>query len=105
MFSWDARKAARNLLKHGVSFGEAATVFADPIALDWADLAHSVSEARSKRLGTSLSGRILIVAYTVRRLPDGKETIRIISARRASRKERNAYSAKPHWFLGYPRIH
>jgi uncharacterized protein len=47
VFSWDARKAARNLLKHGVSFDEAATVFADPMALDWADLAHSASEARS----------------------------------------------------------
>ena len=91
MFSWDTRKAAHNLKKHGVSFEEAATVFADFDALDWEDMAHSVSENRSKRLGKSSGERILLLVYTIRRLKDGKETIRIISARQASRKERKAY--------------
>jgi uncharacterized protein len=92
VFSWDARKALSNLKKHGVSFEEAATVFSDPEALDWDDPEHSVSELRSKRLGASVTGRILIVSYTLRRLKDGKEIIRIISSRQATGKERQAYS-------------
>jgi uncharacterized protein len=92
VFSWDAAKAASNLAKHGISFEEAATVFADFDALDWEDTAHSHREHRSKRLGVSTSGRILLVVYTIRRSADGKETIRVISARQASRKERQAYS-------------
>jgi uncharacterized DUF497 family protein len=91
VFSWDARKALSNLKKHGVSFEEAATVFSDPEALDWDDPEHSELEWRSKRVGASITGRILIVAYTLRRLKNGKETIRIISARQATRKERRAY--------------
>jgi uncharacterized protein len=92
VFSWDARKALSNLKKHGVSLEEAATVFSDPEALDWDDPEHSESELRSKRLGTSVTGRILMVSYTLRRLKDGKEIIRIISSRQATRKERQAYS-------------
>jgi uncharacterized DUF497 family protein len=75
-----------------VSFEEAATVFSDPEALDWDDPEHSELELRSKRLGASAAGRILTIAYTLRRLKNGKETIRIISARQATRKERRAYS-------------
>jgi uncharacterized DUF497 family protein len=92
MFEWDARKAAVNRTKHGVSFEEAATVFGDPDALDGPDLRHSGEESRFLRLGGAATGRVLIVAYTVRREVDG-ESIRIISARRASRKERAAYAA------------
>jgi uncharacterized DUF497 family protein len=92
VFSWDAAKAARNLEKHGVALHEAATIFADPEALDWSDLAHSHTEHRSKRLGKSLAGRVLLVIYTIRRSRDGKETVPIISARQASRRERKAYS-------------
>jgi len=92
VFSWDARKALSNLKKHGVSFEEAATVFGDPEALDWDDPEHSHAEIRSKRLGGSLTGRILIVIYTPRKVNDGKEIIRIISARQATRKERQAYA-------------
>ena len=90
MFEWDARKAAANLRKHGVSFDEAATVFADPDALDGPDLDHSEHEARFLRLGKSLADRVLMLAYTIRGSGDA-ETIRIISERRASRKEREAY--------------
>lgn len=92
MFSWDAAKAASNLAKHGVSFEEAATIFADFDGLDWEDSSHSFGESRSKRLGISANGRLLLAVYTTRRSADGKETIRIISARQASRKERQTYS-------------
>ncbi len=92
MFEWDARKAAGNRIKHGVSFEEAATVFGDPDALDGPDVRHSEKESRFLRLGRAATGRLLIVAYTARRQDDG-ERIRIISARRASRKERAAYAA------------
>ena len=92
MFSWDARKALRNYEKHGVPFEEASTVFADPDALDWEDLEHADTERRWKRLGMSRQGRVLLVVYTLRRLKGGTETICIISARQASRKERKAYA-------------
>jgi uncharacterized DUF497 family protein len=92
VFSWGAQKALNNLKKHGVSFEEAATVFVDPDALDWDDPEHSYFEQRSRPLGSSLVGRILIVVYTQRRLRHGQELIRIISARQATRKERQTYS-------------
>jgi uncharacterized DUF497 family protein len=91
-FSWDPRKAAANSEKHGISFEEAMTVFADPEALDWEDDAHSLEEARSKRLGRSVLGRVVLMVYTVRGGEHGKETIRIISARQGSRRERQAYA-------------
>jgi uncharacterized DUF497 family protein len=91
VFDWDTRKASANQGKHGVSFEEAASVFGDPVALDGPDVGHSEQEARYVRLGRAVTGRVLMVAYTRRRRGDG-ETIRIISARRASRKERAAYS-------------
>lgn len=87
----DGKKANGNLLKHGVAFEEAATVFADPDALDGPDIGHSADEARFLRLGRSALGRALMVAYTFRR-SGNVETIRIISARRASRREGAAYS-------------
>jgi uncharacterized protein len=93
VFTWDAGKATRNLRKHGVSFEEAATVFADPDALEWEDLEHSHKENRFKRLGISSQGRILILVYSYRRTKDDKETLRIITARRASPKEREAYAS------------
>jgi len=92
VFEWDGRKAAVNRIKHGVSFEEAGSVFGDPDALDGPDLHHSEKESRFLRLGRAATGRVLIVAYTIRRRGNG-ESIRIISARRASGKERAAYAA------------
>jgi uncharacterized DUF497 family protein len=92
VWPWDTGKALANLKKHGVSFEEAVTVFSDPEGLDWDDPEHSLSEHRSKRLGLSFTGRVLLVVYTLRRMKNEKETIRIISARQASRKERKAYA-------------
>jgi uncharacterized DUF497 family protein len=93
VFEWDPRKAAANAAKHGVSFDDAVTVFLDGDALDGPDLQHSRDEMRFLRLGRAVDGRVLMVAYTLRRSGDA-EAIRIISARRASRRERSAYGAK-----------
>ena len=93
MFEWDPRKATANAAKHGVTFDDAVTVFLDPNALDGPDAQHSAAESRFRRLGRSADGRVLIVAYTLRRDGDA-EAIRIISARRASRRERAAYASK-----------
>jgi uncharacterized DUF497 family protein len=84
-------KPLSNLKKHGVSFEEAATVFSDAEALDWEDPEHSQAEVRSKRLGTSLTGRILIVIYTPKKVNDGKEK----SFASSARARRPAKSAKP----------
>jgi uncharacterized DUF497 family protein len=93
MFDWDPRKAQSNWRKHGVSFEEAATAFLDPDGLDGEDWAHSESESRRLRLAKSGSGRVLLIAYTIRS-EENEEKTRIISARRASRKERKKYEAE-----------
>ena len=92
MFTWDIPKAIVNFEKHGVPFEEAATVFGDANGLDWDDVAHSDRERRFKRLGLSTDKRLLLVVYTMRRMGHDKEKIRIISARQASRRERQAYA-------------
>jgi uncharacterized protein len=94
VFEWDPAKARTNVTKHGVAFDEAATIFVDPEALDGPDVRHSVLESRRLRIGRSAFGRVLIVAYAERRRSDGEEVLRIISARRASQKERAAYQNK-----------
>lgn len=93
MFDWDFQKADSNKEKHGVSFEEATTAFLDPDGLDGEDPEHSELEARRLRLAQSSMGRVLVVAYTIRRI-DHEEVTRIISARRASRKERKRYEAE-----------
>jgi uncharacterized DUF497 family protein len=93
VFEWDPRKAEANAAKHSVAFDDAVTVFLDPDALDGPDLEHSSAESRFRRLGRAADGQVLMVAYTLRRNGDA-EAIRIISARRASRRERAAYAAK-----------
>ena len=85
-FEWDAAKAAANGRKHGVSFEEAVTVFGDPLALNIHDPDHSETEERFLVLGMSQQQRLLVVAYAER----GDRT-RIISARKATRRERNGY--------------
>ena len=93
MFEWDVQKAITNYEKHRISFEESATIFGDPDGLDGEDSDHSKHEQRRQRIALSMAGRILFVVYTVRRTNnEKKETIRIISARQASRKERRAYS-------------
>jgi uncharacterized DUF497 family protein len=85
-FEWDPEKAQRNEARHGVSFKEAATVFGDPLSLDFDDPDHSAEELRGLIVGQSEQGRLLIVAYTER----GRK-MRIISAREVTRGEREQY--------------
>lgn len=92
MFSRDNRKAISNFEKHGISFEEAATVLDDAKRLDGDDAEHSTREHRRQRIGQSVTGRIVFVVYTIRRTEHEKETIRIISAGQASRREREAYA-------------
>lgn len=83
---WDESKAAASLRKHNVSFEEACTVFADPFAATGADPDHSAGEARWITFGVSVVGRLLTISHCER---DG--SIRIISARPATRSERRLY--------------
>ncbi|SRR5579883_2093147 len=92
-FTWDARKSALNKRKHGVSFEEAQTVFSDEEALFMADPDHSETEDRFILLGVSASLRVLVVCHCHRENADG-ETIRIISARKAGRTERETYDQR-----------
>jgi len=85
-FEWHNMKAAANKRKHGISFDEAATVFADTLAFVFPDQDHSEDESRFLIIGMSDAGRILVVSHT-----DRGERTRIISAREAIRKERIFY--------------
>jgi hypothetical protein len=85
-FEWDERKASHNLRTHGIAFHEAASVFGDSLAVTFNDPDHSVGEARLLTFGESMRGRLLAVIHTAK-----GDTIRIISARRATRKERVIY--------------
>lgn len=89
-FEWDVKKERANVRKHGVDFQEASTVFGDPFERTILDPDHSVGEYRFLSLGTSSSGRALVVSYTERR----DDRIRIISARLASRRERRQYEPR-----------
>ena len=86
VFEWDERKAAGNLRKHGVSFEEGATVFGDILSITIPDPAHSVGEQRFLTVGVSEEGCLVVVAHVER-----GDTIRIISARKATRREKKAY--------------
>lgn len=91
-FDWDPRKDAANQQKHAVTFSEAKTAFTDEFGRLIADPDHSDEEDRFVLLGTSIHSRLLVVCHCVR---DG-ETIRIISARKANRRERKIYEGYRH---------
>ena len=84
-FEWDDDKAAANVRKHGVSFEQAALAFRDLFAVEWLDMREGYGEERIILVGTS-QGQILAVVYTER-----EERIRIISARRATKHEKDIY--------------
>jgi uncharacterized DUF497 family protein len=90
-FEWDAAKARANLRKHGVSFDEARTVFYDEFAIQFFDEEHSGSEERFLLLGLSAGARLLLVCHCER---TAGQTIRIISARKATRSERRFYGGE-----------
>jgi len=85
-FEWDVDKAEKNLKIHKITFEEASSVFYDPLAITGIDPDHSIGEERMITFGLSLSGRLLVIAHT-----DRDESIRIISARKATLKERKIY--------------
>jgi len=82
-FEWDRDKAAENRRKHGVSFYEASTVFYDPLSISFEDAEHPAWESRWLTIGFSMEARLLVVCHT-----DRHGAVRIISARRASPRER-----------------
>lgn len=85
-FAWDEKKATLNEKKHRVSFHEAATVYADPLAITFPDPDHSVGEFRFLTFGLSAWGRMLVVSHA-----DTRQLTRIISARLMTRKEKKIY--------------
>lgn len=88
IFEWDLKKAKNNLGKHGVSFQEASTAFKDTLSLTIDDPLHSNDEKRLVLIGMSYNNRILVIVHTER-----GDNIRIISARKATKKERKYYES------------
>ncbi|MEE4356030.1 MAG: BrnT family toxin [Desulfococcaceae bacterium] len=92
-FEWDTDKEEINIQKHRITFEQASYVFADPFALSRFDAEHSESEDRWVLLGKSLNETILVFVHTFRD-NKGTESVRIISARRATKKEKQAYAKR-----------
>lgn len=88
-FEWDDVKAQANIIKHKVSFEEAATIFQDPFLITFFDDTHSDKEDRFISIGDSDQKRLLLVIHT-----EQEDAIRIISARSATRKERATYEQR-----------
>ena len=86
---WDPDKAKANAETHGVEFGEAMTVFGDPLEVTIADPDHSKDEQRFLSIGTSSADRLVVVAYTER-----AGRTRLINAREASSQERKQYESR-----------
>ncbi len=85
-FEWNPKKAETNLAKHDVSFEEAMTVFADPLARIFPDAEHSVNEVREIIIGHSARHQLILVHFT-----GTDERVRLFSARKATRMERKDY--------------
>lgn len=85
-FEWDPKKAEANLAKHDVSFEEALTVFVDPLARIFPDDEHSIDEFREIIIGHSAGQQLILVNFI-----ETEERVRIISARKATRREREDY--------------
>jgi len=90
-FEWDEAKNRRNRIKHGIWFEEARSVFDDPRSRFFYDTEHSEAEDRYLLLGMNFAGRLLVVAHCYR---EGDALVRIISARKATRKEVTFYEER-----------
>ena len=90
-FDWDDAKADSNLTKHGVDFREAMTVLLDPLAMTFFDAEHSQDEDRWVSIGRSNVGALLVVTHTFVSTGPSHALVRIISARAATRHERQQY--------------
>jgi uncharacterized DUF497 family protein len=93
-FDWDPAKARENLRKHGISFERAAQVFLDPFAISIYDEEHSTEEDRWVTLAKDKSETLLVVIHTFRELDPENYSIRLISARRATRREGKQYATR-----------
>jgi len=92
-FEWDINKEKINIKKHHITFEQASYVFADPFALSLYDDDHSKNEDRWVLLGQSINETVLLVAHTFRD-NNGQEYVRIISARKATLKEKKLYKER-----------
>jgi uncharacterized DUF497 family protein len=88
-FEWDRTKATANQAKHAVPFEEAVSVFYDPLAATFPDPDHSVGERRLITYGHSQHGRLLVLSHT-----ESEDTIRVISARVATAREKKRYETQ-----------
>jgi len=89
-FEWDGAKARQNIIKHGISFENAATIFGDPLSLTIPDPLHSTNEDRFVTIGMTENDILLVVVHTA-----CESAIRIISAREATLRERRNYEKAP----------
>ncbi|NHT77909.1 BrnT family toxin [Rhizobiaceae bacterium CRRU44] len=94
-FDWNPAKAKTNLRKHGVSFVEALTIFDDPLMLSQYDEHHSDSEDRWITMGMTRSSHLIVVCHTYTDLAADRISIRLISARRPTARERLQYRSIP----------
>ncbi|MFH0992190.1 MAG: BrnT family toxin [bacterium] len=93
-FEWDTQKTKSNLKKHKVSFERATEIFLDPFMLSLFDRKHSQFEERWISIGKDHDNIALVVVHTFREIDAAHSTIRIISARRATKNEIKQYSAR-----------
>ena len=94
-FEWDPAKAAENLAKHGIAFELAASVFRDPLALTVYDTEHSEAEERWASVGRAEDGKLLVVIHSFEETSATSASVRIISAREATKRERENYQEAP----------
>lgn len=88
-FEWNREKAVLNFKKHGISFDEAVSIFFDPLAATFDDPDHSLDERRLITIGYSSQDRLLVVCHTER-----SGSVRLISARRATKREKKRHEGK-----------
>lgn len=93
-FEWDPRKAVKNLKRHGVAFERAATIFLDRSALSEFDEGHSEAEDRWITLGLDNTGVLLVVCHTFRDATESSAHLRLISARKATKREAAEYERR-----------
>ena len=91
LFDWDPKKATLNLRQHRVGFERATTIFLDPAALSISDEDHSEEEERWVTIGVDRSGNLLVVVHTFEEVDASRRRIRLISARKATKKEAVQY--------------
>ena len=93
-FEWDPKKAKSNFQKHKVSFERASEIFLDPFMLSVFDKSHSKTEDRWITIGKDSNNITIVVVHTFREIRADKATIRIVSARRATKKEQKQYNLR-----------